>query len=57
LTYIEIWNDHTELNLAHIGKNPAQQAVDEAAVKIAGSWVRPAQDGIIPFQPKRAEGE
>jgi hypothetical protein len=38
------------------GSNPAQQVVDEAAAKIAGSWVRPAQDGIIPFQPKRAEG-
>jgi integrase len=47
----------TTARYAHIGKNPAQEAAEAAGAKIAGSWVRPAQDGIIPFQPKRAEGE
>ncbi len=47
----------TTARYAHIGKSPAQQAAEEAAAKIVETWKQKPSKGIIPFQPKRAEGE
>jgi integrase len=47
----------TTARYAHVAENPARKAAEAAAAKIAEAWKRQPPGGIIPFQPKRAEGE